>query len=84
MMYTGNYYFIVLSLCLISFSTIKAPLTAECVAVIEPSLKSGVHRLKINQGILDEARMHKHTYKAYRIIIKVEIQLLQLCLEMTR
>jgi hypothetical protein len=66
---------------LISFSTTKALLTAECVAVIEPPLKSGVRRHKINRGILDEARMHKHTYK---IIIKVEIKLLQLCLEITR
>jgi hypothetical protein len=29
--YTGSCYFIVLSLCLISFSTTKAPLTAECM-----------------------------------------------------
>jgi hypothetical protein len=30
--YTGNWYFAVLSLCLISFSTTRALLTAECVA----------------------------------------------------
>jgi hypothetical protein len=45
-------------------------------SVIEPPLKSGVRHLKINRGILDKARMHKHTYKAYRIMIKVEIKLL--------
>jgi hypothetical protein len=50
----------------------------------EPPLKSGVHRLKINQGILNEAKMHKHTYKAYKIMIKIEIKLLQLCLDITR
>jgi hypothetical protein len=33
--------------------------------------------LKINRGILDEGRMHKHTYEAYKIMIKVEIKLLQ-------
>jgi hypothetical protein len=32
----------------------------------------------IDRGIRDEVRMHKHTYKAYKIIIKVEIKLLQL------
>jgi hypothetical protein len=32
MKYTGNYYFIVLSLCVVSFSTTKALLTANCVA----------------------------------------------------
>jgi hypothetical protein len=51
--------------------------------VIEPPLEM-VHRLKINQGILDEARMHKHTYEAYKDMIKVEIKLLQLCLRFTR
>jgi hypothetical protein len=34
--------------------------------------------------ILDEARMHKHTYEAYKDMIKVEIKLLQLYLEITR
>jgi hypothetical protein len=53
--------------------------------VTEPPQKLGVCRLKINRGILDEARMHKHTYKAYKIRIKVnKIKLLQLCLEITR
>jgi hypothetical protein len=32
MKYTGSCYFTVFSLCLLSFSTTKAPLTAECVA----------------------------------------------------
>jgi hypothetical protein len=31
-----------------------------------------VHLLKINQGILDEARIHKRTYEAYKDKIKVE------------
>jgi hypothetical protein len=38
----------------------------------------------MNRGILDEATMHKHTYEAYKDIIKVEIKLLQLCLRITR
>jgi hypothetical protein len=38
----------------------------------------------MNQGILDEARMHKHTYEAYKDMIKVEIILLQFVLEITR
>jgi hypothetical protein len=54
------------------------------ITMTEPPLKSGVHRLKINQGILNEAKMHKHTYKAYKIMIKIEIKLLQLCLDITR
>jgi hypothetical protein len=29
-------------------------------------------------------RMHKHTYEAYKYMIKVEIMLLQLILEITR
>jgi hypothetical protein len=28
--------------------------------------------------------MHKHTYEAYKDMIKVEIKLLQLCLRFTR
>jgi hypothetical protein len=52
--------------------------------VTEPPLKSGVCHLKIDPVILDEARMHKHTCKAYIIMIKVGIKLLQLCLEITR
>jgi hypothetical protein len=47
--------------------------------VTEPPQKWGVCHLKINWGILDEVRMHKHTYEAYKDIIKVEIKLLQLC-----
>jgi hypothetical protein len=31
-----------------------------------------VHLLKIDRGIVDEARMHKHTYEAYKDKIKVE------------
>jgi hypothetical protein len=50
----------------------------------EPPQKWGVHHLKINREILDEARMHKHTYEAYKDMIKVEIMLLQLILEITR
>jgi hypothetical protein len=37
-----------------------------------------VCRLKINWGILDAARMHKHSYEAYKDMIKVYIMLLQL------
>jgi hypothetical protein len=33
--------------------------------------KGGVCRLKIDRGILGEARMLKHTYKSYRNVIKV-------------
>jgi hypothetical protein len=51
-------------------------------AVIEQ--KCGVCHLKINWGILDEVRMYKHTYKAYKDMIKVEIKLLQLYLRITR
>jgi hypothetical protein len=50
----------------------------------ESSQKWGVHHLKIDLGILNKARMHKHTYEAYKDMIKVEIKLLQLCLEITR
>jgi hypothetical protein len=32
--------------------------------VTEPPLKSGVCQLKIDWRILDEAKMHKHTYEA--------------------
>jgi hypothetical protein len=52
--------------------------------VTEPPWKWGVCHLKIDRGILDEARMHKHTYKIYKDMIKVEIKLLQLCLEVIR
>jgi hypothetical protein len=52
--------------------------------VTEPPQKLGVCHLKIDQGMLDEARMHKHTYEAYKDMIKVEIKLLQYCLEITR
>jgi hypothetical protein len=44
-----------------------------------PPWNLGLHRLKIDLGILDEARMHKHIYEAYKDMIKVEIKLLQLC-----
>jgi hypothetical protein len=37
--------------------------------VIEPPQKWGIHRLKIDWGILHKARMHKHTYEAYKTII---------------
>jgi hypothetical protein len=50
----------------------------------ESPQKWGVHHLKIDLGILNKARMHKHTYEAYKDMIKVEIKLLQLCLEITR
>jgi hypothetical protein len=46
--------------------------------VTESPLKFRCSSLKINQGILDEARMHKHTYEVYKYMIKVEIKLLQL------
>jgi hypothetical protein len=46
--------------------------------------KLGICRIKIYQGILDEVRMHKHTYEAYKDMIKVEIMLLELCLRFTR
>jgi hypothetical protein len=60
-------------------------MTSAHLAVTDPPLKSGVRRrLKINRGILDEVRMHKPTYQAYIIMIKVEIKLLQICLEITR
>jgi hypothetical protein len=39
--------------------------------VTEPPQKWGVYRLKINREILDEARMSKHTYEAYKDMIKV-------------
>jgi hypothetical protein len=52
------------------------PNLALAPIVTEPSLKSGVRRLKIDQGILDEARMNKHTCKAYKIMIKAGIKLL--------
>jgi hypothetical protein len=35
-------------------------------------------------GILNEARIHKHTYESYKDMNKVEIKLLQLCLGITR
>jgi hypothetical protein len=44
--------------------------------VTEPPWNLGVRRLKIYLGILNEARMHKHTYEAYKDLIKVEIKLL--------
>jgi hypothetical protein len=47
--------------------------------MIETPQKWEVRRLKINQGILDEARMHKHIDEAYKHMIKVENKLLQLC-----
>jgi hypothetical protein len=52
--------------------------------VIEPPLKFRVRLLMINWGIFDEARIHKHTYEAYKDMIKVEIKLLQLYLVVTR
>jgi hypothetical protein len=52
--------------------------------VTEPPQKWGVRHLKINQGILEEARMLQLTYDAYKDMIKVEIKLLQLCLDITR
>jgi hypothetical protein len=52
--------------------------------VTKPHQKRGVHHLKIDRGILDEARMHKDAYKSYKNMIKVEIQLLQLCLEIKK
>jgi hypothetical protein len=48
------------------------PNLALIPAVIEPPQKWEVHLLKINQGILNEVRMHKHTYEAYKEKIKVE------------
>jgi hypothetical protein len=54
------------------------PNLALIPTVIEPPLKSGVRRLKIDQGILDEARMYKHTYNGYKDVIIVEIKLSQL------
>ncbi len=60
-----------------------SPNLALVPIVTEPPQKLGVCHLKIDRGILFEARMHKHTYEAYKIMIKVEIQLLQLCLEIT-
>jgi hypothetical protein len=56
----------------------------EIAHVTEPPMKCGVHHLKIDRGILDEARMDKHTYEAYKGMIKVAIKLLQLYLEITR
>jgi hypothetical protein len=50
----------------------------ESETVSEPPQRWRVHRLKIDRGILGEARMHKHTYEAYKTMIKVEIKLLQL------
>jgi hypothetical protein len=44
--------------------------------VTEPPQKWGVHHLKIDQGILDEVRIHKQTYETYKDMIKVEIKLL--------
>jgi hypothetical protein len=35
-------------------------------------------------GILDEVRIHKHTYEAYKDMIKVQIKLLQLIFKITR
>jgi hypothetical protein len=52
--------------------------------VTEPPHKWGVHHLKIDWGILDEAKMHKHTYETYKDMIKVEIKVLQHCLKITR
>jgi hypothetical protein len=43
----------------------------EAYNVTEPPQEWGVHHLKIDRGILDEARMHKHTYEAYKTKIKV-------------
>jgi hypothetical protein len=44
--------------------------------VIAPPQKWGVHHLKIDRGILDEARMHKHARQAYKIMIKIKVKLL--------
>jgi hypothetical protein len=52
--------------------------------VTEPPWKVGVRLLKMYRGILDEARIHKHTYEAYKDMINIEINLLQLYLEITR
>jgi hypothetical protein len=51
--------------------------------VTETAWNSRAHHLKINRGILDEARMRKHRYEAYKDMIKVEIKLLQFCLAIT-
>jgi hypothetical protein len=48
--------------------------------VTNPPQKWGDRHLKIDQGILNKARMNKHTYEAYKDMIKVEIKLIQLCL----
>jgi hypothetical protein len=45
--------------------------------MIEPPHNQGICCIKIDRGILDEARMHNHTYEAYKDMIKVEIMLLQ-------
>jgi hypothetical protein len=38
--------------------------------VTEPPPKLGVHHLKIDRGILNEARMHKHNTQAYDTMFK--------------
>jgi hypothetical protein len=60
------------------------PNLALMPTVTDPPQKWGDNRLKINKWILNEVRMNKHTYEAYKDMIKVEIKLLQLCLEITR
>jgi hypothetical protein len=60
------------------------PNLALVPTVIDPPLKSRGLSPQDQSGILDEARMHKHTYETYKDMIKVELKLLQLCLEVTR
>jgi hypothetical protein len=54
-----------------------SPNLALVPTVIESPQKWVVCHLKIDRWILDEARMHKHIYEAYKIMIKVLIKLLQ-------
>jgi hypothetical protein len=59
-------------------------LVSEIMSVIEPYKKWGVRRLKIDQRILDKARIRKHTYETCKDMIKIEIMLLHLCLKIIR
>jgi hypothetical protein len=48
------------------------PNLALLLAMTETPQKWGIRLLNIDRGILDEARLRKHTYEAYKDKIKVE------------
>jgi hypothetical protein len=50
----------------------------KSITVIEPHQKLGVCLPKSYRGILDETRMHKHTYKHTIPYMKFKLKLLQI------